>query len=62
MSPHRPRRLATEADARQLREQRRAIVYAAYEEAARDLKFVAEMREITDAFDVSLLDGLSERD
>jgi hypothetical protein len=48
--------------ARQLREQRRAKVYAAYEEAARDPVFVTEMREITDAFDAALLDGLSERD
>ena len=42
-----------------LRELRRARVYAAYEEAARDEAFMADMRETTAAFDVALLDGLS---
>jgi Arc/MetJ-type ribon-helix-helix transcriptional regulator len=44
----------------QLRELRRAKVYAAYQEAARDSEFMAEQREITEAFDVALLDGLRE--
>ena len=61
-SARRLRRLATDPVARQLRERRRAKVHAAYEEAARDPEFVVEMREIADAFDAALLDGLSERD
>ncbi|HEU4451418.1 MAG TPA: hypothetical protein VFR81_00120 [Longimicrobium sp.] len=43
---------------RQLRE--RAKVYAAYEESARDPDFMAEMLETVAAFDVALLDGLTE--
>jgi hypothetical protein len=41
-----------------LREIRRAKVYAAYEEAARDAAFMADMDETTAAFDAALLDGL----
>lgn len=47
-----------EAVVAQLRELRRARVYAAYEEAARDPVFMAEQREITEAFNAALLDGL----
>jgi hypothetical protein len=42
----------------QLRQLRRARVYAAYEKAARDPVFMAEQREIAEAFDAALLDGL----
>ena len=44
----------------QLRELRRAKVYAAYQEAARDPEFMAEQRELTEAYDVALLDGLED--
>jgi Arc/MetJ-type ribon-helix-helix transcriptional regulator len=51
-----------EAVVAHLRDLRRAKVYAAYEEAARDPEFMAEQREITAAFDVALLDGLTAED
>ena len=47
-----------EAVVARLRELRRTRVYAGYEEAARDPGFMAEQREITEAFDAALLDGL----
>lgn len=48
-----------EAVVAHLRELRRARVYAAYEEAARDPEFMAEMREVAEAFDGTVADGLS---
>ena len=62
MSPRRIPRRSDHPVVRQLRDTQRARVYAAYEEAARDPLFVAEMLEITNAFDTALLDGFSERD
>ncbi len=47
-----------EAVVAQLRELRRARVYAAYTGAARDPVFMAEQGETTAAFDAALLDGL----
>jgi Arc/MetJ-type ribon-helix-helix transcriptional regulator len=47
-----------EAVVAHLRELRRATVYAAYDEAARDPEFMAEMRAVTDEFDVTVGDGL----
>lgn len=41
-----------------LRERRRAKIYAAYEEAANDPAFMAEMNADTRAFDNALRDGL----
>jgi uncharacterized protein (UPF0305 family) len=49
-----------EAVVARLRELRRAKVYAAYQDAARDPEFMADMAETTEAFDAALLDGLSE--
>lgn len=40
-----------------LREQRRAKVYAAYEEAARDPEYMRELNADMKAFDVTLSDG-----
>ena len=51
-----------EAVVARLRELRRAKVYAAYEEAARDDAFLADMHETTAAFDVALQDGLTDED
>jgi hypothetical protein len=42
-----------------LRKLRRAKVYAAYREAARDPVFMADLRDTTEAFDAALLDGLA---
>jgi hypothetical protein len=47
-----------EAVVARLRELRRAKVYAAYQEAARDPAFVADMDETAADFDAALLDGL----
>jgi len=42
-----------------LRERRRQRLYAAYEEAASDPAFIADMDEITSAFDVTVGDGIA---
>jgi Arc/MetJ-type ribon-helix-helix transcriptional regulator len=47
-----------EAVLARLRELRRARVYAAYDEAARDPEFMAEMRRVTEEFDHMAADGL----
>jgi hypothetical protein len=47
-----------EALVARLRELRRAKVYAAYQEAAGDPSFVADMDETVADFDAALLDGL----
>lgn len=39
---------------------RRERLYAAYEEAASDPEYVAEMAELADEFDRAVADGLSE--
>jgi hypothetical protein len=41
-----------------LGERRRAEVYAAYQEAAKDPAFMKDMNDITEAFDVAVADGL----
>ena len=41
-----------------LRERRRERLYAAYAEAAQDPAFVAEMEDVSRAFDVAVGDGL----
>ena len=51
-----------EAVIARLRELRRAKVYAAYQEAAGDPAFMAEMEETATAFDVALLDGLGAQE
>lgn len=45
---------------RELREMRRARVYQAYEEAARDADFVRETDEVMRDFDSVLSDGLED--
>lgn len=45
---------------RELQELRRQRVYAAYAEAAADPVFMAEMQDVTDAFDVTAGDGLTD--
>lgn len=47
-----------EAVIAQLRERRRARVYAAYEEAAADPVFMAELEEMNRALDAAVGDGL----
>ena len=47
---------------RELRELRRARVYAEYAQAAADESFVRDMSSITTAFDVSASDGLAGRE
>ncbi len=42
-----------------LRRAKRAILYAAYEEAARDPRFMAEVAEIGQAFDAVAADGMA---
>jgi hypothetical protein len=49
-----------EAVIAQLRERRRARVYAAYEEAADDPVFMAELEEINRALDIAIGDGLPQ--
>lgn len=44
-----------------LRERRRAKVYAAYEEAANDPAFIADMNADVIAFDNALRDGLADK-
>jgi hypothetical protein len=43
----------------QLRERRRAKIYAAYEEAVHDPAFMSEMNADLKAFDITLSDGLT---
>ena len=43
-----------------LKELRRERLYAAYQEAANDPEYVAEMAELTAEFDCTVADGLSE--
>lgn len=45
---------------RQLKELRRERLYAAYQEAANDPEYAAEMAELTEEFDCTVADGLSE--
>jgi Arc/MetJ-type ribon-helix-helix transcriptional regulator len=49
-----------EAILRQLKELRRERLYAAYQEAANDPEYVAEMAELTAEFDFAVADGLRE--
>ena len=49
-----------EAIAEKISREKRAKLYAAYAEAALDPQFMAEMREVTAAFDASVADGLGE--
>jgi Arc/MetJ-type ribon-helix-helix transcriptional regulator len=43
-----------------LKELRRERLYAAYQEAANDPEYAAEMAELTQEFDCAVADGLSE--
>jgi len=43
-----------------LAEERRALLYAAYEEAARDPEFVADMEAVSAAFEPTAGDGLRD--
>lgn len=43
-----------------LAEKRRESLYAAYAEAATDPAFAADMRAVSDAFEVTVADGLRE--
>lgn len=43
----------------QLRERRKAKIYAAYEEAAKDKAFMRDMNRDVKAFDATLADGLA---
>lgn len=52
--------LVEEALLRHLAELRREKLYAAYEEAARDEAFLADMRTISNAFDAAVPDGLGD--
>jgi Arc/MetJ-type ribon-helix-helix transcriptional regulator len=49
-----------EAIIRQLKELRRERLYAAYQEAANDPEYAAEMAELTAEFDCTVADGLGE--
>ena len=49
-----------EALEEKLRRTRRATLYAAYEDAAKDSCFVAEMDEVDRSFGVALRDGLGD--
>lgn len=49
-----------EAVEEKLRRSKRSQLYAAYAEAARDPAFMAEMREVTLAFDATTGDGLRD--
>jgi hypothetical protein len=46
----------------QLKEARRERLYKAYEEAAADAQYVAEMSELDRDFDVTIADGLDGED
>lgn len=48
-----------EAVRARLRERRKAKIYAAYEQAARDPIFMRDMNADLDAFDVTMSDGLA---
>jgi hypothetical protein len=49
-----------EAIIERLKQLRRERLYAAYDEAANDPKFVAEMEELDGEFDITVADGLGE--
>lgn len=49
-----------EAIVDRLKELRRERLYAAYEEAANDPEYAAEMAELDHDFDVTIADGLSD--
>jgi hypothetical protein len=53
-------RLVKNALAKRLYKSRRAQLYRAYADAARDPEYMAAMDEISRAFDVTISDGLTE--
>lgn len=52
--------LVEQAVLRFLAERRRETLYLAYAEAAQDPVFMADMREVSEAFDATVADGLEE--